>query len=506
MEQDATRDPPGRNIDTDVCVIGAGPAGLVVGATLAETGRDVVILESGGAAFDLSAQDLSSGDTTGDAIEGLGVSRHRQVGGNSCLWNTPTPHGPGAKYVPLDPWDVAPKWPEAQDGWPIEYQDLQPYYERAQRMAGLGPFAYDAPAWTTEGRTPLPRHDGITSRVYQLGARDTLLEPLRAALHRSANARLITGATAVQLTPSGARATVTVASPNGDRWQVQARRVVLAAGAVENARLLLVAAEARHGMQDHSGWLGCGFMEHPRDRALTLTPTTRDAYRMLGFYDRHVAADGTTIIGRLALDGDWIARQDALNASATLLPLIGARRARLRSALGPVARARALWRWMPPEGHGWSLHPAPARVFQGFTVLLNVEQPPHRENAVRLGSRRDVHGVPLPKLHWQWAAADQARLVTLRLAIARALEDAGAGRVTIAADARPDPNARHHAGTTRMHADPRGGVVDAHGRVHGTDTLFVAGSSTFPTAGFANPTLTIVALALRLAERVAADL
>ena len=66
----------------------------------------------------------------------------------------------------------------------------------------------------------------------------------------------------------------------------------------------------------------------------------------------------------------------------------------------------------------------------------------------------------------------------------------------------PDPNAHHHVGTTRMHADPGQGVVDAHGRVHGLTNLFVTGSSVFPTGGFANPTLTIVALALRLAEHL----
>ncbi len=503
MEQDATRHPPGRTIETDVCVIGAGPAGLVVGATLAAKGRDVVVLESGGATSDVPVQDLSDGDTTGDAIERLGASRHRQVGGNSCLWNTPTLGGPGAKYVPLDPWDLSPRWPEALHGWPVEYQELLRCYERAQRLAMLGPFAYEASSWAGSGRTAIPPGAGITSRVYQFGARDALLQPLLATLRRATNARLMTRATVVQLATSASRATVTVATPGGDRWQVQARRVVLATGAVENARLLLVAVHARGGVHDRSGWLGCGFMEHPRDRAMTLRPTTRDAYRVLAFYDRHEAADGTTIAGRLALDGEQPGH--TLNASATLLPLIGVRRARLRAALGPVGRSPALRRWMPPEGHGWSLHPAPTRVFQGFTVLLNLEQPPHRENRVQLSSRRDLYGVPLPALHWQWDAADHARLVALRKRVAHALEDVGVGRVIVGGDPRPDPNARHHAGTTRMHADPRYGVVDADGRVHGTDTLFVAGASTFPTAGFANPTLTIVAMAVRLADRLAAE-
>jgi choline dehydrogenase-like flavoprotein len=86
--------------------------------------------------------------------------------------------------------------------------------------------------------------------------------------------------------------------------------------------------------------------------------------------------------------------------------------------------------------------------------------------------------------------------------VASELERRGLGRVEIDAEATPDPNTHHHMGTTRMHRDPRRGVLDEHARVHGVANLFVAGSSTFPTSGFANPTLTIVALALRLADHL----
>jgi choline dehydrogenase-like flavoprotein len=286
---------------------------------------------------------------------------------------------------------------------------------------------------------------------------------------------------------------------------VQAPRLVLAAGAVENARLLLVACAGDGGVADRSGWLGRGFMEHPRDRALTLMPSDAGSYRALGFYDMHGAADGTTIVGRLGLEAETARRGDLLNASATLFPIVRPHRARLRTALGRAGTMQALRRWLPAGGHGWSSHPEPGRVFDGFSVLLNVEQPPRAENAIVLGDRRDVHGTPLPVLHWRWHPEDHARLERLRRVIAQSLEGAGIGRVTIDAAARPDPNARHHAGTTRMDVDARHGVVDADGRVHGTDTLFVVGASTFPTAGFANPMLTIVAMALRLAEKLRAE-
>jgi choline dehydrogenase-like flavoprotein len=236
-------------------------------------------------------------------------------------------------------------------------------------------------------------------------------------------------------------------------------------------------------------------MEHPRDHALTLHPHAADAYARSCFYDQWRAADGTWVVGRLALGDTALASGELLNASATLIPRLSNARSRLRAALPSFAV-----RWMQSEGHGWCRRRGAARAFDGFTVLLNLEQSPHPENRVTLSARRDALGVPFPALHWSWRADDHRRLERLRAVVA---EDLGAiGTVTVDTDARPDPNAHHHAGTTRMHDDPTLGVADRHGRVHGTDNLFVAGASTFPTAGFANPMLTVVALSVRLARHL----
>jgi len=133
-------------------------------------------------------------------------------------------------------------------------------------------------------------------------------------------------------------------------------------------------------------------------------------------------------------------------------------------------------------------------------VLLNLEQLPHPENRITLGHRRDALGVPLPTLEWRWRPDDQRGLDRLRAVVAAELRAVGA--VTVDVARHLDPNAHHHAGTTRMHDDTALGVVDRHARVHGTDNVYVAGASVFPTAGFANPVLTIVALTLRLARHL----
>jgi len=119
-----------------------------------------------------------------------------------------------------------------------------------------------------------------------------------------------------------------------------------------------------------------------------------------------------------------------------------------------------------------------------------------------LADERDALGVPRAQLHWTWSDTEQAEWERTRSLISAEIETAGLGAVERTGSTRPDPNAHHHAGTTRMADHPDWGVVDRDGRVHGTDNLYITGASVFPTAGFANPTLTIVALAVRLAEHL----
>jgi choline dehydrogenase-like flavoprotein len=464
----------------------------------------VVVLESGARDSEPATQGLNDGDVRGDAYADLRETRFRALGGTTGLWNTPvgdTVDAMGAKYAPLSPIDFEQRPSVEHSGWPITSGQLAAWYARAQEICGIGPFEYEGNAWGHCLPASGPAGPALVTRIYQFGGRSALIDPLVAALARAPNTRLCTRATLVRLeaNASGRCVTGAVASTlGGSTWTVRAKHYVVAAGAIENARLLLLAADA--GLRVASPWLGRGFMEHPRDSALTLIPRSRDFYRAAAFYDRHRAADGTMIVGRFAVC-DAAIRDGALpNASATLLARVRPVVRRMRAAADRVGALARVDRWAPPGGHGWSRHPAPERVFDGFTILLNVEQTPSPENRIALGARRDGLGLPVPELHWRWHAADQARLTDLRDVVARELAELG--RIEIATHAIPDPNAHHHAGTTRMHADSARGVVDADCRVHGTDNVFIAGASVFPTAGFVNPVLTIVALAARLADHL----
>jgi len=271
---------------------------------------------------------------------------------------------------------------------------------------------------------------------------------------------------------------------------------VLAAGAIENARLLLVSANTAGSRLVKAGnWAGRCFMEHPRDSALILSPWSPEFAREACFYDAHTGPGGVTTCGRLVLQPKAALATQRGNLSVTLLPDPPAPGIFFRLLHRAGMRRKRL-------GYGWSQLPDSDERLARFRLLINLEQRPRPENRVVLSRTRDIYGVPRAELHWRWSDVEQSQLDTARELIAAEIEAAGLGTIELRQPSRPDPNAHHHAGTTRMADDDRWGVVDNDGRVHGTENLYVAGASVFPTAGCANPTLTIVALAIRLAEHL----
>jgi choline dehydrogenase-like flavoprotein len=486
-------------LDADVCIVGAGPAGLTVARELAARGRRIVVLESGGRNPDPAAQALSEGTTSGDAYDGLAATRHRQAGGTAQVWNTSFDEMVGAKYVPLDALDfeARPWWPLS--GWPFDRSHLDPYYARAQRLCGLERESDRAEDWESAAR---PRFDlapgRLTSGVYQIGPARAFTEVHLDEIRRSRHVLLCLNATAIALGyDRGTHRLVRVqaASVRGRRLQVRAGFFVLAAGGIENARLLLLARRF-DGLPDESAMVGRCFMEHPRDTSCRLVPADPGLFDRSGFYDVHRNA-GDVVVGRLALT-EQARRQEELPAVSVILqPLPRELRwlraeALRRRLLGPRRRQPA----------GWASRSGGARRFGAFELLLNLEQAPDPDNRVTLDEARDPFELPRAALHWRWRSPDQDRLARIHALLGEELERHRLGRLEVTPGRPVDPNAHHHMGTTRMHRDPRHGVVDEHGRVHAVANLYVAGSSVFPTGGFANPTLTIVALSLRLAEHL----
>ena len=499
------RDLAHSELEADICIVGSGPAGLVISRELSSTQASVLVLESGALGFDPDCQELNAGYVTGGSYNDLRLVRRRQVGGTVNIWNTNIGGNAAAKYVPLDPIDFESRSWLPHSGWPFGYDELAPYYHQAQVICGLGPLIYDADRWASSELAPLRLDAGlIATRVYQFGTAAPFLDACIKKLHSSECIHLVQHATVTNLamnhdTDRVSAATIVVPGRN-KAIRLQARTFVLACGAIENARLLLLATGSKRCRPGNEHDLvGRFFMEHPRDYALTLTPARNSFLEEAAFYDQHRGADGTVIMGRLALTTEILRESRLLQASATLIPTFSPPSnltqkvkklflRRRRNGLGDY----------PRTGSGWS---GRSDRIGGMRLLLNLEQAPKRDNRIVLSRERDSLGCSRVNLHWTWTKHEQAELERTRRVFAGALESAGYGSVRLE-ELTPDPNAHHHAGTTRMHADPRLGVVDADSRVHGVENLFVVGASVFPTAGFANPMLTIVALAARLGDRL----
>jgi choline dehydrogenase-like flavoprotein len=386
--------------------------------------------------------------------------------------------------------------------WPIGWQDLEPYYVEAQELCGLGPFEYGADYWTTAANRPFQLDGtGLTSGVYQFGYADRFTREIVDRVCRCDAVTVVPSATVIGL-PVNRRARhareVRAVDDNGRLLEVQARTIILACGAVENTRLLLLGGL---GEGNRSKWLGRCFMEHARDFSLVLEPESQELFAEASFYDLHRSQAGFLIGGRLALTDAAMDSFHLPNASMTLVPRARARTGRrfvnhLLRTVGVTSQGR----------YGWSQIRSPARAFDAFKIILNFEQRPKPWNRIELSSRCDRFGNPLPRLVLRWTDQEQERLEKLRELLAEWFRGAKLGRLLTIKGCRPDLSAHHHAGTSRMAQHPEDGVVDPHGRVFRVENLYVAGSSVFPSAGFANPTLTIVALALRLARHIHASL
>jgi choline dehydrogenase-like flavoprotein len=533
MEIDARGVRDDSELDADLCIIGTGPAGLTIARALARPDLRILLLESGGRRPDPAAQALGAGTTTDPTYVDPGLTRRRQAGGTAQDWNTAVGSETGAKYLPLDPIDFEARAWVPGSGWPFGRAELDPYYTRAHGVCDLGPASYRPADWAGPARPPLALGGGrVVTAIYRYGLARTFTDVHLNDVCRSANIVVCLRGTVIEVATGLDHRTVThvrVRCLSGTGFRVRARLFVLAAGGIENARLLLASTGAcARGLGNEHDLVGRYFMDHPRDYSCALVPADRALFDQAGFYDVH-GTPGGFVMGRLALSAECLRQERLLNVSATLRPrppghrsagmraLRVLRSTSLRRPLQALRRAGRLTIGVGDVvGYGyrryvlgheatdvdWSVLPDKPRRFETFELLLNLEQAPDPDNRVTLGTGRDALGQPRAHVIWRWRERDQRSLEQARRILARDLEGAGVGRIVPIPGTTLDPNAHHHLGATRMHRDAHQGVVDENCRVHATSNLFVAGSSVFPTAGCANPTLTIVALALRLADHL----
>lgn len=551
MFTDARTLPANAEIAADVCIVGGGPAGVALALALAMVGSAlrVVLLESGGLENDPVANDLGRSEA-GLHFGGLArLDSLRRFAGNAAAWSVRTPDtSNGIRLVPFAAADLEPKSWLPHSGWPIGFGELVPFYRRAQSVFGLPDAGYDAAEWQEAGSESLPlREDRVRTRMYQFGDGRRFTEDHRRTLEGSSTVTVFEHATALGLeseADTGRVAAVCAETVPGRGLRVRAARVVLAGGALPTTQLLLSSVEeGALRMGRAAGSLGRYFMDHPLLHGGEFFPSSPALLDAMALYDLR-GVRGTPVMGHLELADEVLRNERALNLSALLFPrapdwadqrpespreqtavaaalrVRQSLRARARPSASDVRQAalgvddvarRALRSALRPSSHlsrgGWSSESSRARRrYDRFEVTHQAEQAPHYDNRVLLGEARDAFGTRRITVDWRWHDEDVAATMRAQEVFAQELERAGIGRFEIARqDGRPvvhTPSTGHFMGTTRMSVDAGQGVVDRNCQVHGIENLFVASGSVIPSGGFANPTLTIVALALRVADHL----
>lgn len=514
MFVDACTVPDGSLIECDVCIVGAGAAGIAIARELRTRSLRVSVLESGGFTPDAITQSLHSGEVRDRPYFALDSARTRYFGGTTNDW--------AGECRPLDAQDFEERAWIPDSGWPFGLAHLLPYYERAQSLCQLGPYAYTAADWRDHGARPIAfQSDRVWSYAFHYSPPTRFGIAYRDEMERASNIVTYLGANVVDLetpTPPVRVGAVKVACLSGNGFRVRARVFILAAGGIENARLLLMANKVQAaGLGNTYDLVGRYFMEHLYLDAAATIRAEREA--ISEFYTSGLRLEGLRVRGILGLSPELRQRERLTNYCAVIdrQPLrnalafcrsLGSALLRGHVAAGTLARLRNTIE------HLGVAAAVRSRILSGkarpsFYLLKNVmEQAPNPESRIVLSPERDQLGCPKVTLHWRLSAIDKHTAHRAHEILGEEFLRAGLGRFRSALGSRVDPwprglrGARHHMGTTRMHSDPRRGVVDADGRVHGIANLYVAGSSVFVTSGAANPTLTIVALALRLADHV----
>jgi len=520
-------------IATTVCIIGGGVAGIALARELDAQGVDCCLLESGGLDPDDETRDLYRGLATGLPYAFADGCRSRYLGGSSNCW--------GGWCRPLDPWDFEQRDWIPHSGWPFGIAELAPFYVRTHSLLQLGPNNFDPAYWERAiGRRDVRRIPLVGGQV-----RDTISQfspPARFGklyrddLQRSLRIRVFLYANAVNIETD--RESVTVQrvramTLSGRTVFVQARIFVLAAGGIENPRLLLASNGSRpEGLGNAHDLVGRYFMDHPRiatGRVHFSREWSRNKLYDIKYHYQNaaVSARGVRIASQFALKPEVLARDQLLNARVWFCSTFHG-----EGSKGAQALYRCKQATLNKDQPGWNLKSdlldmlsQPLNTFAyGFTRVFQprslvkevrfqmiVEPPPDPDSRVRL-SRTSVDRLGMPRVEVNWRLGDSVKRSFDRTLVLLAEELRSSGVAEVALDppleGREWPDALekegtwHHMGTTRMHDSPKRGVVDRHCRVHGMRNLYIAGSSVFPTAGANFPTITISALVLRLAHHL----
>ncbi|MEM8485438.1 MAG: GMC family oxidoreductase [Bacteroidota bacterium] len=491
-------------IEADLCIIGAGAAGICMAMEWKDTAHKVVLLEGGGFDPSFEMQQFYCGESLGAPYQvPLEFARLHYFGGTTGHW--------AGWCSPLDPIDFEKRDWIPYSGWPFKKKALDPFYARAHPYVELGPYEYDAVHYeaTLEGFERLPLDSEVFwTKMWQFSPPTRFGVKYRDPIKKADNIRLLTHARATEVKANDTVSSIEeieVQTLNDKTHRVRAKHYVLACGAIQNARLLLASnKQNKAGVGNDNDVVGRFFMEHFEMGGAQLLLREQSPMKMyLGRMGGGLLPGGELAVTDLVQE-----KHQILNGTASLRP--GMFDKKLTSFFERFTERKRVWE-MEDGGRRPLVFPAaPPEGYKAFKLHSRAEQAPNPHSRVELSEEVDAMGMPLANLHWQLCELDKRSIRIFYELLGQEMGRLDIGRIQLLDWLFDDDHnwpsflggGFHHMGTTRMHDDPKQGVLDTNSTVHGIHNLHVAGSSTFTTAGAANPTLTLLALAIRLADHL----
>jgi choline dehydrogenase-like flavoprotein len=536
-----------KSLDCDVVVIGSGAAGIPCACELIKSGKRVILLESGGLEKDAQTQSLAEGEVVDSNRHGaLGQYRKRIFGGTTTVW--------GGRCAPFDALDFEKRDHVPNSGWPIGRKDLEPYYQAAHRYLFTGEFDYNASTAMSDGERPVIEGLGdeiwLQDQLWRFSLPANLGAEFREQLSQAPNVRVLLNANVLNLNTSEdgeSIQSVDVGCLNGNRFKVTAKTVILAAGGLESVRLMLLSKGVHQsGIGNCHDLLGRYYGSHVSGDfgEVRFKPGQSNV-----LWEYQQTQDGVYAKRQLRIREEIQRKEGLLNLRCILThpPFADASHGNGVLSAAYLAK-RFLKGQIPPEyskelsesgyhslpkhtrnvilgsfGLGtFGLHWLKSRILarrkypsislksreNSYTIHFDSEQMPNRESRVMLGEKLDAFGLPQLKVDWKYSSLDVDSVVRSCELLRSSLERDEVGTFKQSAEESKEMILRgfgvgsHHIGATRMSSSPREGVVDSNCQVHGVKGLYVASPSVFPTGGFANPVLTTVAIALRVADHI----
>lgn len=497
-------------IEGDICIIGAGAAGISIAREWANSPYKTILLEGGGFDYDDKVQELYNGKLTGHPYFPMKASRLHFFGGSTNHW--------GGMCATFDAIDFKKRDWVKNSGWPITLEDIAPFYPRAVPILDLKGPEWGVAYWQNQNPLlkPLPIDENVIwNKMWQFSPPTRFGPKYKDEIVAAKNIHLYTYANVTDITATeniGTITQVTVKNYTGKQHTVKAKYFILACCSIQNSRLLLASnKQAANGIGNNNDLVGRYFMEHPHVEAGELWLSNADSLQL---YQMDKAKNPRA---ELAISEKKQIELQVLNGTVALEALEFTKNRisniKMYSDNDPRKSMDSLKKFSQLDKRSFfERHFMPSKLTKAYGLLTRMEQEPNPSSRVTLSNEKDALGVPRANLDWRMSPIDKKTVVAISTLLGKQVGAAGIGRVRLPdfmLDDKQDtiPNELvsggwHHIGTTRMSDNPKEGVVDADCKIHGVSNLYVAGASCFTTGGAVNPTLTTVAISLRLSDHL----